>query len=92
MTNQTTNQQSKPYAAQNNPPNAAQSGSNTGDKTAWLTPQPEKIPPPTYWPVVMALGTIMGLAGIVTAWAVSVVGLALVALGLGGWIGEIRYE
>jgi len=78
---------------QNKPSNLAQSAStNQGEKTGWLTPQPEKIPRPTYWPIVMALGTIMGLAGIVTAWAVSVVGLALLALGLGGWIGEIRHE
>jgi hypothetical protein len=77
---------------QNKPPNFTQSVLTKEKEAGWLTPQPEKIPQPTYWPIVMALGTIMGLAGIVTAWAVSVVGLALLALGLGGWIGEIRHE
>ena len=77
---------------QNKPPNFTQPVSTEEARSGWLIPQPEKIPQPTYWPIVMALGTIMGLAGIVTAWAVSAVGLALLALGLGGWIGEIRHE
>jgi hypothetical protein len=76
----------------NKPSDLTQPASTKGDGSGWLPPRPEKIPRPTYWPVVMALGTIMGLAGIVTAWAISVVGLVLLALSLGGWIGEIRHE
>lgn len=62
------------------------------DRSDWHTPQPATMPAPTYWPVVMALGTVMLLWGIVTAWAISAVGLGLIALALAGWIGDIRRE
>lgn len=49
------------------------------------------LPRPTYWPVVLALGIIFLAWGIVTTVAISAVGLLLLALGLGGWIGELRH-
>lgn len=49
------------------------------------------LPRPTYWPVVLALGIVFLAWGVVTAVAISAVGLALLTLGLGGWIGELRH-
>lgn len=48
------------------------------------------LPRPTYWPVVLALGIIFLAWGIVTTIAITAVGLLLLALGLGGWIGALR--
>ncbi len=54
--------------------------------------QHEEIPGPTIWPAVLAAGiTLLGM-GMVTSLVFSVVGLAVFALGLGGWIGELRHE
>jgi len=49
------------------------------------------LPRPTYWPVVLAVGILFLAWGIVTTIAISVIGLLLLALSLGGWIGELRH-
>lgn len=61
-------------------------------RAGWSTPQPEHIPAPTYWPVVMSLGIVLLLWGIITSLLISVVGLALFGLSLAGWIGELLRE
>jgi hypothetical protein len=48
------------------------------------------LPRPTYWPVVLAAGVVFLAWGIVTTFAISIIGLALLGLALGGWIGELR--
>jgi hypothetical protein len=53
-------------------------------------PKPEIMPEPTYWPAVTALGVVVLLWGTVTTLLLSVIGLATLALGLGGWIGDLR--
>ncbi len=58
----------------------------------WTTPLPEKVPRPTYWPAVLALGSVLMMLGIVTTWVISVTGLVLFILALVGWIGEMRHE
>jgi hypothetical protein len=65
---------------------------STGNRPGWTVPRPETLPAPTYWPVVLALGTTMILWGLVSSWMLSGVGLLLFALALSGWIGDIRYE
>jgi hypothetical protein len=60
--------------------------------SGWSRPAPEHLSEPTYWPAVMALGIMMLLWGIVTSVIISVVGLALFALALTGWIGELLHE
>jgi hypothetical protein len=40
---------------------------------------------------VLAVGVMFLAWGIVTTIAITIIGLALLALGLGGWIGELRY-
>ena len=49
------------------------------------------LPRPTYWPVVLAASVVFLAWGIVTTLAISIIGLALLALALGGWIGELRH-
>lgn len=57
----------------------------------WETLPTAHLPRPTYWPVVLAVGIVFLAWGIVTTIAITVIGLALLALGLGGWIGELRH-
>ena len=57
----------------------------------WERLPPAHLPHPTYWPVVLAFGIALLAWGIVTTFAITVIGLLLLALGLGGWIGELRH-
>ncbi|MCA1666540.1 MAG: hypothetical protein LC793_03900 [Thermomicrobia bacterium] len=57
----------------------------------WERLPPAHLPRPTYWPVVLALGVMFLMWGIVTTLAISVIGLLLLTLALGGWIGELRH-
>jgi hypothetical protein len=50
---------------------------------------PERTPEPAYWPAALALGVVMLLLGIVTSFAISGVGLVLMAVSLTKWIGEL---
>src|SRR5580765_8122248 len=61
-------------------------------KEGWNTPVPERLPAPTYWPVVMSLGIAFVMWGIVTTVLISAVGLVLFVVALVGWIGDIRHE
>ena len=44
-----------------------------------------ELPAPTFWPIVFAFGVTLLFAGVVTEWAVSVVGLIIAARGIYGW-------
>ena len=57
----------------------------------WHKPRPEHLPRPSYAPPIMAAGITCILWGAVTAWMVSVLGVALVALASVQWIGSLRY-
>jgi hypothetical protein len=58
----------------------------------WKKPLPERLPRPTYWPAMLALAVTLALLGPVTLMAISAVGVALGAVALIGWIGEILHE
>jgi hypothetical protein len=47
------------------------------------------LPAPTAWPIVLALGITLLLAGLVTCWAVSVLGLVLVVRSAAGWFRDV---
>jgi hypothetical protein len=47
------------------------------------------MPAPTAWPLVLALGITLVLAGPVTSLAISAVGLVLLLLGVGFWVREL---
>jgi hypothetical protein len=57
----------------------------------WYVLPPETLPQPTYWPAVMALGIVFILWGVAATLMISGVGMALFALALAGWIGELRH-
>ena len=52
---------------------------------------PEKIevPAPTAWPIVLAFGLTLVLAGFVTAASVSLLGVVLAIAGAVGWFREV---
>jgi len=48
-----------------------------------------EVPAPTAWPMIMALGLVLGCAGLVTSLSVTVVGSVLFLTGAVGWFGEV---
>ena len=51
----------------------------------------EHMPSPSVWPVTVAGGVTLLLFGILTAFALSILGAVLMAWGLFGWIQELRH-
>lgn len=51
-----------------------------------------ELPQPTYTPAMVGLGIMLIAFGIVSTWAIAVLGALLVAVGLAGWYSEIRRE
>jgi hypothetical protein len=49
------------------------------------------LPAPSVWPVVVGAGVSLGAFGVVTTYALSALGVVLLAWGLSGWIGELRH-
>jgi hypothetical protein len=60
--------------------------------SSWGTPRPEVIPPPTYFPAATAFGATFLLWGFVTSPVVLVVGLIVLVVSIGGWLGEMRRD
>ena len=73
------------------PPSQEPDTQHSPDHPDWERLPAAHLPRPTYWPVVLAVGIMFFAWGIVTTIAITVIGLVLFALGLGGWIGELRH-
>jgi|HubBroStandDraft_2_1064218.scaffolds.fasta_scaffold417395_2 hypothetical protein len=58
----------------------------------YSVPLPEVIPRPTWWPAAAALGVMLFAWGLLTSLTILLIGTALFATSLAGWIGEIRHE
>jgi hypothetical protein len=54
------------------------------------TPRPERLPEPTYTPAIVGLAIVLIAWAAVTTIALVVLGLVLLAIGVGGWIMELR--
>jgi hypothetical protein len=80
-----------PSRASLSPQSSALSTQHSPNHPDWERLPAAHLPRPTYWPVVLAVGVMFLAWGIVTTIAITIIGLALLALGLGGWIGELRY-
>ncbi len=52
-------------------------------------PREIKVPAPTAWPFILALGVTLLFAGLVTSLSVSALGLALALAGCVGWFREV---
>jgi hypothetical protein len=72
-------------------PEGTRSTQHSTGRPDWERLPAAHLPRPTYWPIVLALAIVFLAWGVVTTVAISVIGLALFALGLGGWIGELRH-
>ncbi len=61
---------------------------------AALPPPSEQVhlPGPSYLPALVALGATIALAGVVLAWAVFAIGMAIVVISVARWIREAREE
>jgi hypothetical protein len=64
----------------------------TEPRKGWNKPKPDRVPRSTAWPAAMALGVTLLAWGLITSPVVLGVGVALLAISLSGWIGEIRHE
>jgi len=58
----------------------------------WFPPQPKEMTRPTYWPLVLSVGITLLAWGAVTSYPLSLLGLAMSALAVLNWIGDIRRE
>jgi len=67
------------------------SSGGEADGSDWYVPHVH-VPPPTYWPMVLALGVAVFFWGFMTMLLVNMIGLGLIVISLVGWIGEIRHE
>lgn len=50
------------------------------------------LPEPSYLPVIVAFGTTVALAGVVLAWALFAIGMAIVVLAVARWVRDAREE
>ncbi|MFI4920919.1 MAG: cytochrome c oxidase subunit 4, partial [Gammaproteobacteria bacterium] len=48
-----------------------------------------RLPAPTVWPLVLALGITLLITGMVTHWVISALGLVLTLRGAWGWAFEV---
>ena len=58
----------------------------------WAKAQPEKLPAPTYWPFVLALGLTFMFWGLLTTWIILAAGVIIFIIALAGWINLLRHE
>ncbi len=60
-------------------------------RPGWSRPKPEHVPRPTYWPAVLAFGITFLLWGIITTYIISAIGIVLMGIAIGGWIGDLKH-
>jgi hypothetical protein len=61
-------------------------------KKDWGRPKPEKLPPPTYMPVVLAAGIVFFVWGLVfSLWFVAL-GVVLMVLAFAGWVRALQQD
>ena len=58
----------------------------------WQRLPDEPLPHPTYFPAGLAMGVTFMFWGLISNWVGLLVGVALFAAALAGWITEIRHE
>ncbi|MDQ2810246.1 MAG: hypothetical protein M3Z04_25500 [Chloroflexota bacterium] len=73
------------------PAQSERAGAQAVIPNGWNAAAPAQLPPPTYWPTVLALGVVLLVWGLVSSPIISAVGLGVFALGLTGWIGDLRH-
>ena len=61
-------------------------------RAGWSPAKPEKLPRRTLWPAVAALGIVLVMWGVVTAYLIAAVGVVLLGMAVLGWTGELLHE
>jgi hypothetical protein len=61
-------------------------------RPGWGRPEPEKIPRPTYWPMVFGLGIAFLSWGLISNIFILVFGIILLVVALVGWVVELVVE
>jgi hypothetical protein len=73
------------------PPRPATEPPDIEPRPGWSLPRPAALPPPSYWPAVLALAIVLLLWGLVSSIVVSAIGLGLFILAITGWVGDLRH-
>ena len=50
------------------------------------------VPPPSFWPIVLAGGLVLIAIGVISSFTVSIVGVIILLIAIGGWAMENRAE
>lgn len=50
------------------------------------------VPPPSYWPIVLAGGLILIAIGVISSFVASIIGVIVLLVAIGGWAMENRAE
>jgi len=58
----------------------------------YVTAKPEQMPPPTYWPFVLAVSLLFLGWGLLTTWVIAVAGGIGIVVAITGWIKDLLYE
>lgn len=58
----------------------------------YVTAKPEGMPPPTYWPFVLAVSLMFLGWGLLTTWVIAVAGGIGIIVAITGWIKDLLYE
>lgn len=61
-------------------------------RDGWSRPGPERIPEPTYWPMIFGLGIAFFMWGIISNLFVLGLGFTLLVIALIGWIADLLTE
>jgi hypothetical protein len=61
-------------------------------RPGYSVPLPESVPRTTVWPPFAALSVMLVGWGVIMSLAIFLIGAALLATSIVGWIGEIRHE
>lgn len=48
------------------------------------------VPNPSFWPIFLAAGLALIAVGVVASWIVSIIGILVVLVAIGGWAMENR--
>ncbi|HUY97697.1 MAG TPA: cytochrome c oxidase subunit 4 [Verrucomicrobiae bacterium] len=67
-------------------------GSDGPGHAAEAAPHAVHLPPPSYWPIALAVGIAMALIGVITDYIVVAIGLLVTLVSLAGWIRDARGE
>lgn len=59
---------------------------------AWEQLPPERMPNATYFPAGLAMGTTLIIWSLITSVIIGLIGIALFAAALAGWITDLRHE